>query len=206
MRGRHKAWAAPYLAAHPEFVFAQIDPHDPFFFAPALGLEIGMGKGDFLLGMASKNPNVHYLGLERDVSICGTAGKKLEAANLANLRIAGLDFDAAFETLQGLKFDMIYLNFSDPWPKKRHWKRRLTTKERLLKMASLLKEDGEIRFKSDNLPLYEYTLEQAPLAGLNVVTSTDHYQLAEDDVLTEYEKQFREQGKPITRIVLKKKV
>jgi tRNA (guanine-N7-)-methyltransferase len=100
---------------------------------------------------------------------------------------------------------MIYLNFSDPWPKKRHWKRRLTTKERLLKMASLLKEDGEIRFKSDNLPLYEYTLEQAPLAGLNVVTSTDHYQLAEDDVLTEYEKQFREQGKPITRIVLKKK-
>jgi len=204
VRGRHKKWAAPYLAEHPELVLAPIDPKDPFFEAPSLALEIGMGKGDFILGMAAKNPTVHYLGLERDSSIMGTAAKKVEASALKNIRLRAADFDFAYEEMGSLKFDRIYLNFSDPWPKKRHWKRRLTTKERLLKMGALLKDAGEIVFKSDNVDLYAFTLEQAPLAGFSILDATANYLLLPEDVMTEYEKNFRSQGKAITRIRMAK--
>ncbi|OPZ34888.1 MAG: tRNA (guanine-N(7)-)-methyltransferase [Tenericutes bacterium ADurb.BinA155] len=204
MRGRHKKWAAPYLADHPELVLSPIDPKDPFFSSSKLCLEVGMGKGDFLLGMAQKNPEVHYLGLERDSSIMGTAAKKIAASGLTNIRLRAADFDFAYEEMKSLVFDAIYLNFSDPWPKKRHWKRRLTTKDRLLKMAGMLKENGLIAFKSDNPDLYAFTLEQAPLAGLAILSATSNYQLLPEDVMTEYEKNFRSQGKPITRILMAK--
>ncbi len=114
------------------------------------------------------------------------------------------DFDFLYEKIEDLRFDAIYLNFSDPWPKKRHWKRRLETAERLLKMKSLLADNGKIIFKSDGQELYLFTLEEAEKAGFLVEESTNDYALSEDDVATEYEKSFRAIGKPITRIVLRK--
>ena len=134
----------------------------------------------------------------------GTAAKKVEASALKNIRLRAADFDFAYEEMGSLKFDRIYLNFSDPWPKKRHWKRRLTTKERLLKMGALLKDAGEIVFKSDNVDLYAFTLEQAPLAGFSILDATANYLLLPEDVMTEYEKNFRSQGKAITRIRMAK--
>ena len=204
MRARHKKWAAPYLDAHPEFYLRRIEPNDSFFLASPLYLEIGSGKGDFILGMAAKHPG-HYLALEREISVLGTLGKKLEESGLGNVKVRGADFDDAYEELKEYRFDAIYLNFSDPWPKKKHWKRRLTTSERLAKMASLLKGDGRFLIKTDNEGLYAFTLEQAVLAELTIEMATEDYLFDEEkDAMSEYERNFRKQGMKIHRIVLHK--
>lgn len=204
MRGRHKKWAAPYLDSHPETVFNPVDPKDPFFAEGPLYLEIGIGKGDFIVGMSEKKGG-RWLGLERDVSIMGMAAKKVIEGEKKNVRLRAEDFDLVAEEMDGVKFDAIYLNFSDPWPKKRHAKRRLTERMRLQRIASFLKDDGLIIFKSDNVILYEFTLEEVPEAGLKIVSCTDHYDdPVEDDTMTEYERNFRSQGKPITKIIISK--
>ncbi len=204
MRARHKKWAAPFLEEHGEFALTEINPSDPFFSINPLCLEIGAGKGDFVISMASRFQG-SYLALEREISVLGTAGKKLLQSGLTNVRLLGADFDDAYEQLKPLHFDRIYLNFSDPWPKKKHWKRRLTTKERLLKMASLLKEDGRLVIKTDNDSLYEFTLEQLGLAGLKTLEFTDDYVFDEtQDAMSEYERNFRSQGMKIHRIVASK--
>lgn len=163
-----------------------------------------MGKGDFLIGLSQKQEG-HYLGLERDLSVLATAAKKIEGLSLPNVRLIGGDFDALYESLAHYRFDKIYLNFSDPWPKKRHAKRRLTYHERLKTIASLLKEGGEIVFKTDNPILYESTVEEIPLAGLNIVSNTDRYEFdPEHDAMSEYEARFRGLGQNIHRIIISK--
>ncbi len=204
MRARHKKWAAPFLNDHPEFYLDEIKGEDPFFKSSPLYLEIGSGKGDFIIQMAAKHPG-NYLALEREISVLGTLGKKLAESGLTNVKVRGADFDKVYEELKGISFDAIYLNFSDPWPKKKHWKRRLTTKERLCLMSALLKEDGRFLIKTDNDSLYEFTLEQAPLAGLKIAYSTDDYLFDEEnDAMSEYERNFRSEGKKIHRIILSK--
>lgn len=163
-----------------------------------------MGKGDFIIGLSQKQPG-HYLGLERDLSILATAAKKIEGLDLDNVRLIGGDFDDLFEALGKYRFDKIYLNFSDPWPKKRHAKRRLTYHERLAKIASLLKEGGQIVFKTDNPLLYAFTLEEVPLANLKIVYNTDHYDFDEThDAMSEYEARFRGLGQNIHRVIIEK--
>ncbi len=189
---------------HPETVFNPVDPKDSFFKEGPQYLEIGIGKGDFIVAMSEKKGG-NWLGLERDVSIMGMAAKKVIEAEKKNVRLRADDFDIVAEEMEGLKFDAIYLNFSDPWPKKRHSKRRLTERNRLKRIASFLKDDGLIIFKSDNPILYEFTLEEIPEAGLRIVSNTDNYDKpVEDDAMTEYERNFRSQGKPITRIIIAK--
>ncbi len=205
MRARHKKWAAPFLEEHEEFALKEVDPEDPFFASDKLYLEIGAGKGDFVLGMAKLIPG-NYLALEREISVLGTAGKKLLEQGLSNVRLLGADFDDAYESLKRLRFDAIFLNFSDPWPKKKHWKRRLTTKERLVKMESLLKQGGKIVMKTDNPSLFQFTLEQIPLTGLSLESQTDDYAFdPTQDAMSEYERNFRSQGVKIHRLVADKK-
>ncbi len=202
MRGRYKAWAKPFLNEHPDLVYQSIEGQDAFLSSSPLYLEIGMGKGDFIIGMAKKQPG-NYLGLEREISVMGIAAKKIEAEDLPNIRLRAADFDIVKEEIKDIRFGRIYLYFSDPWPKKRHEKRRLSFAPRLKDIASFLKEGGVIVFKSDNVQLYEFTLEQIPLAGLRILENTDDYLFDEEhDVMSEYEKNFRSQGKPITRIVI----
>ena len=204
MRGRSKPWAKPYLSAHEELVFPEIKADEPFLDYQPKYLEIGMGKGDFIIAMSQKQQG-HYLGLERDLSILATAAKKIESLELNNVRLLGGDFDDLYESLSLYRFDIIYLNFSDPWPKKRHAKRRLTEASRLARIASLLVDNGRIVIKTDNPILYEFTLEQIPLAKLQLVEETDHYVFDErNDAMSEYERRFREVGKPIHRIVVMK--
>ncbi len=205
MRGRYKKWAKPYLEEHPDLVLSSIQKEDPFFQAAPLALEIGAGKGDFVLQMAQKYPETHFLALERDLSVCGIMAKKIEAAEVTNIRVMNADFDRVHDSFQGLKFQTIYLNFSDPWPKKRHEKRRLTTADRLEKMAKLLTENGEIRIKTDNDILYAFTLEQKVDKVLTMVDHQDQYVFDEStDAMSEYERNFRSQGKAIHRIVYRK--
>lgn len=203
MRGRYKKWASPFLEAHPEIVFDVVDPKDPFFSYSPLFLEIGIGKGDFILGMQSKLPG-HYLGLEKDVSVMGMAAKKVVESGATSIKLCADDFDNVYENIKELRFDVIFLNFSDPWPKARHKKRRLTFGPRLLKIVSLLKEGGEIRFKTDNDDLYAYTLEQIEETKLHIVLRQDEYQFDETlDAMSEYERNFRSVGKSIHRLIIK---
>ena len=205
MRGRYKKWAKPYLDDHPDLVLVSLDPSSPFFQVDSLALEIGAGKGDFVLQMAKKYPNTHFLALERDLSVCGIMAKKIEEAEVPNIRVMNADFDRIHDSFQGLRFQTIYLNFSDPWPKKRHEKRRLTTSDRLTKMAKLLVPNGEIRVKTDNDILYAFTLEQKTDPSLTMVTNDANYVFDETtDAMSEYERNFRSQGKSIHRIVYRK--
>lgn len=204
MRARHKSWTTPYLAEHEDKALPKVDPESSFFKSKPLYLEIGMGKGDFILGL-SKIQKGHYLGIEKVVDVLAVATKKLIEDGSEDILLRRGDFDDVYEEIKDLRFEKIYLNFSDPWPKRKHWRRRLTEANRLKRMVSLLEKDGEIRFKSDNVDLYEYTLEQAEIADLEIVYNTDDYILAEDDVMSEYEKNFRSQGVKITRVILKAK-
>ncbi|MCF0113631.1 MAG: tRNA (guanosine(46)-N7)-methyltransferase TrmB, partial [Bacilli bacterium] len=125
-----------------------------------------------------------------------------------NVRLTNADFDFVVEDAPELRFDVIYLNFSDPWPKKKHAKRRLTFLPRLKKILSLLKEEGELRIKTDNDILYAFTLEQiALLEGYIMTVNEEDYVFdAENDSMSEYESAFREEGKKIHRIILKKEI
>lgn len=202
MRGRFKSWAPSLLAEHPEKGI--LGKEDPFLSLPA-DLEIGGGKGMFAIRMARKGRRI--LSLERDVSCAGTFLKRLlaleEEGESLPIRILRKDFDDAGDVVEGHLFSRIYLNFSDPWPKKRHEKRRLTYHERLLRIASFLAPGGEIRFKSDQFPLYEFTLEECGKAGLRVISAEEDYVLdEEEDAMSEYEESFRKEGKRIHRIII----
>ena len=204
MRGRHKAWAAPFMAEHNDIVREKLDPQDPFFSVRPLYLEIGIGKGDFIVGMAARFPG-NYLGLEKEVSIAGMAAKKVVGSGLSNILLRCGDFDVVYEEIASLRFDGIYLNFSDPWPKKKHTKRRLTAKPRLDKMYDLLVPGGFIAIKTDNDGLYEFTLEEIEKTKFKMRLNLEDYPLDEvNDVQTEYERNFRSIGQKIHRIELVK--
>lgn len=205
MRGRFKKWAAPYLDEHDGVVIKEIKAEDPFFQAYKLYLEVGSGKGDFVLGISQKRDG-NYLALERDVSISGILAKKVVESEIANIRVMNDDFDNVYEAIKDtLKFDIIFLNFSDPWPKKKHWKRRLTTRVRLQNMMNILKDGGEIRIKTDNDDLYAFTKEEAETLPLIKVFDTDNYEYDDsDDAMSEYERNFRSMGKNINRLVYRK--
>jgi len=203
MRGRYKKWAVPYLEEHPEYVLTEIPSNDEFFKSEKTYLEIGIGKGDFINGI-SRIYEGHYLGIEREVSIIAMAARKVVEGERNDIKLICNDFDVLYDSLTNYKFDKIFLNFPDPWPKKRHEKRRLLTKERISKMLALLKDDGELRFKTDNDLLWAFTKEQLEEGKFNVVSLDEDYQPAEDDVQTEYEKNFRSKGKNIYRLILKK--
>lgn len=204
MRGRHKAWAAPYMAQHNEIVKETIDPKDPFFSTRPLFLEIGIGKGDFIVGMSQKVEG-HYLGLEKEVSIAGMAARKVVDAGLSNVMLRCGDFDFVLPEIESLRFDGIFLNFSDPWPKKRHTKRRLTEHHRLNQMYDLLVPGGFLAIKTDNDGLFAFTLEEIAETKFITKQVQEDYPLDEvNDVQTEYERNFRSLGQKIHRIDLLK--
>jgi tRNA (guanine-N7-)-methyltransferase len=204
VRARHKKWAAPYLEEHPEIVITSIEGHESFFSKSPLYLEIGAGKGDFVMAMSSRGG--YWLALEREISICGLLAKKLVDAETKNVLLFPADFDVASEMMKNLSFDGIYLNFSDPWPKKKHWKRRLTERHRLAVMASLLKDGGFIAIKTDNDSLYEYTKLEAEACPLTLEEDQFDYAFDETkDAMSEYERNFRAEKLPIHRLVYRKK-
>ncbi len=167
-------------------------------------LEIGMGKGKFLLQLAEQNPDINYIGIEKYSSVLIRALQKREEYEGENIYFLRMDAENIPDIFKEGEIDRIYLNFSDPWPKERHAKRRLTSKEFFSRYDRILKKDGVVIFKTDNRELFDFSLEQVPLAGWKLKNYTydlHHSEYAEGNIMTEYEEKFSAQGKPICRLV-----
>ncbi len=164
-------------------------------------IEIGTGKGKFIIGKALENPNINFIGIEKYDSPLVSAVKKLEELELNNLKL--ICFDALeIEEVFDHEIDKIYLNFSDPWPKKRHTKRRLTSSVFLNKYESLFKNEKRIEMKTDNDDLYEFSIESLIENGYDVIKTDTNYL---DTIRTEYEDKFISLGKNINYISVVKK-
>lgn len=167
-------------------------------------IEIGMGKGKFIIQLATLNPHINYVGIEKYSSVLIRAIEKRSEVELSNLCFIRFDAEEIMEIFDENEISRIYLNFSDPWPKERHAKRRLTSKEFLSKYDKCLKAEGEVIFKSDNRPLFEFSLEEVVNAGWILKNNTfdlHHSEYMEGNVMTEYEEKFSSMGNPIHRLV-----
>ena len=168
-------------------------------------VEIGMGKGRFLYEMASLHPDINYIGIEKYSSVLLRALEKMEELEISNICFIRMDAEEIGEVFDKDEVSKIYLNFSDPWPKDRHAKRRLTSRQFLGRYDSILKKDGVIEFKTDNRPLFDFSLEEAPEAGWKVVKHTfdlHNSDMAEGNVMTEYEEKFSSMGNPIHKMII----
>ena len=169
-------------------------------------LEIGMGKGNFLLGMCLNHPDINYIGVEKYSSVICSAIKKINEYELDNLKILNIDIMDIPQYLYG-KIKTIYLNFSDPWPKKRNTKRRLTSENFLKLYDNLFKDEKHIILKTDNDDFYEFSKESLLSYGYKIINET--YDLHNSDITdslkTEYEEKFSSQGVKIKYIEVIKK-
>lgn len=205
MRTKYKQWAVDYLDEHPEHVINNINEMDEFLSSKKIAFEIGSGKGDFILQMAKNNPDVNYLAIERVKTVAGMMLKKLVEEEINNVKVFPNDANILFDELKDNSIDTIYLNFVDPWPKKRHEKRRLTYLKCLNQYYRILKKDGLIAFKSDNDGLFEYSVEQFEQTLFKAIEIEEDYVFDEkDDAMSEYETKFRNLGQKIHRIVMRK--
>lgn len=204
MRTKFKQWAVDYLDEHPEIVIEKLD-FDSSFFKNSLNIEIGSGKGDFIASIAQKRNNENFIAVERVRTIAGMMAKKLVDLEIKNVRVFPNDFQLAIDTIPDKTFDNIYLNFVDPWPKKRHEKRRLTYPKFLEQYYRILKKNGKLLFKSDNDGLFEYSVEQLENSKFKVeIKEFDYQNDLENDALTEYETKFRAKNQKIHRIIASK--
>lgn len=170
-----------------------------------LHVEIGMGKGDFIIAMAKKYPDVNFVGIEMYESVVCRALKKLESEHLDNVKIICIDAIALGEIFAN-EIDTIYLNFSDPWPKKRHAKRRLTAETYLKIYDNLLKDNGLIIQKTDSVLLFESSIISLSQHGYVIDDiSLDLHNSERDNVMTEYERKFSSQGIKINYLKAHKK-
>lgn len=171
-----------------------------------LQIEIGMGKGRFIMALAEQNPDINFIGIEKYSSVLLRAIQKMEQNELPNLKFIRMDAEEITEVFEKGEVDKIYLNFSDPWPKDRHAKRRLPSKEFLQRYDEILKKDGFIEFKTDNRDLFDFAVEQLEPAGwkAKVITYDLHSDpvLNEGNIMTEYEEKFSSIGNPICKYII----
>ena len=178
-------------------------------------IEIGMGKGQFLLTLARRNPEINYIGIERYSSVLLRAVEKYEKFSadtqkpLPNIRFICMDAREITEVFAPGEVGKIYLNFSDPWPKARHAKRRLTSREFLARYEKILVDRGEVEFKTDNRTLFDFSLEEIRDAGWTLLACTYDLhrdaRLSQGNVMTEYEEKFSGMGKPICKLIAARK-
>ncbi|MEH7437579.1 tRNA (guanosine(46)-N7)-methyltransferase TrmB [Neobacillus drentensis] len=210
MRLRHKPWAKDKLDQHPQFVVANPEMHkgnwhNVFEKNQPLHIEVGTGKGQFITGMAKANPDINYIGIELHVSVIVAALDRLIEADLPNLKLLNVNAADLGKYFTKNDVDRVYLNFSDPWPKSRHEKRRLTYKDFLKLYEDILVDGGEIHFKTDNQGLFEYSLTSFSAYGLllKYVSLDFHNSGYEGNIMTEYEQKFSEMGQRIYRSEVK---
>lgn len=167
-------------------------------------IEIGMGKGKFIMELASQNPDINYIGIEKYSSVLIRALEKREALESDNLMFLRMDAENIEDYFAPEEVARIYLNFSDPWPKDRHSKRRLTSREFLKRYDKILAKDGILQFKTDNRPLFDFSLEEIKESGwiLDEYTFNLHKNgPAANNIMTEYEEKFYNLGNPICKLV-----
>lgn len=169
-----------------------------------LHVEVGTGKGRFVSQMALRDSHINYLGIERELEVIYYALEKAKEAEIANLRLMEADVARLEELFAPGEIDRLFINFCDPWPKKRHAKRRLTHVDFLALYRRVVKKGGEIHFKTDNRGLFDFSLEQFAEAGLPVkeVTFDLAAEARPDNIMTEYEEKFSGKGTPICRCVV----
>ena len=167
-----------------------------------LHIEIGCGKGGFITQLAQANPDVNYIAIEKLIDVLILAAEKVEAQGLTNVRFILGDAAMLNEMFCDGEASRIYINFCDPWHKNRHSKRRLTYKEFLEYYRKVLKKDGAIYFKTDNKPLFEFSLNSFCDNNYNLknITLDLHSSDYKGNIMTEYEKYFSEMGNPIYRL------
>ncbi|WP_283153853.1 tRNA (guanosine(46)-N7)-methyltransferase TrmB [Guptibacillus hwajinpoensis] len=206
MRQRNKPWAEDMFAKNPQFVPTNPTDRkgnwkDVFDNSNPIHLEVGTGKGQFIIGMARQNPDVNYVGLELSSSVMVSALEKLIEEDVPNVRLLNENAQDLSTIFEENEVSRVYLNFSDPWPKNRHEKRRLTNKTFLDLYRNVMKPNGEVHFKTDNQGLFEYSLHSFSLYGmiLNQVSLNLHQSNMEDNVMTEYEEKFSSKGSRIYR-------
>lgn len=194
------------LASH-KGKWAQVFPKDQ-----PLHIEVGMGKGRFLMDMAKLHPEINYVGIEMYDSVLLRALQKRErlegeGEKLTNLMFMCIDARLLPEIFEKGEVQKIYLNFSDPWPKARHAKRRLTSREFLARYEQILADDGVVEFKTDNKGLFEFSLEEVEAAGWKLLAHTfdlhNQAEMMEGNVMTEYEEKFSSMGNPICKLIAK---
>ena len=175
-------------------------------------IEIGMGKGQFLLTLAKQNPDINYIGIERYSSVLLRALEKFdteEFMELQNIRFICMDAFELPEVFALGEVAKIYLNFSDPWPKSRHANRRLTSTRFFGQYDKVLVGNGVVEFKTDNRPLFEFSLEQVEEAGWRLLAHTfdlhNDLVMNEGNVMTEYEEKFSSMGNPIHKLIATRK-
>lgn len=174
-----------------------------------LHIEIGMGKGRFIMELATLHPKINYIGIEKYSSVLLRAIQKMEQNELPNLKFIRMDAEDITEVFEKEEVDRIYLNFSDPWPKDRHAKRRLPSKEFLARYDRILKKEGRLEFKTDNRDLFDFALEELPLAGWEAekITFDLHHdeEMNRGNIMTEYEERFSALGNPICKYIIYRK-
>ena len=180
--------------------------HEIFGNSNPIHIEIGMGKGKFIHTMAKEPPHINYVGIEKYSSVLLRAIQKMQEDTLPNLKFIRMDAEDIAKVFAQGEVDRIYLNFSDPWPKDRHAKRRLPSREFLARYDRILKKDGYLEFKTDNRQLFDFAVEQLEPAGwkAEVITFDLHGNetLMQGNVMTEYEEKFSSMGNPICKYII----
>lgn len=171
-------------------------------------IEIGMGKGQFIMKLAKEHPDINYIGIERYSSVLLRALQKMEIEPLPNIRFLCMDASIITEVFDNEEVAKIYLNFSDPWPKERHAKRRLTSRQFFERYDKILAGNGVVEFKTDNDDLFAFSMEEVAEAGwtLDAHTFDLHHDpvLNEGNVMTEYEEKFSSLGHPIHKLIARR--
>lgn len=171
-------------------------------------IEIGMGKGQFIMQLAKEHPDINYIGIERYSSVLLRALQKMEIEPLPNIRFLCMDASIITEVFDKEEVAKIYLNFSDPWPKERHAKRRLTSRQFFERYDKILARNGVVEFKTDNDDLFAFSMEEVAEAGwtLDAHTFDLHHDpvLNKGNVMTEYEEKFSSLGHPIHKLIARR--
>lgn len=207
MRVRKRKGAEEHLANNPHYVILNPEDakgrwHDVFGNDRPIHIEVGSGKGGFITGMALKNPDINYIGIDIQLSVLSYALDKVLASEVPNVKLLRVDGSSLTNYFEDGEVDMMYLNFSDPWPKTKHEKRRLTYKDFLDTYKRILPEHGEIHFKTDNRGLFEYSLASFSQYGMTLrqIWLDLHASNYEGNVVTEYEEKFSNKGQVIYRV------
>ncbi|MBF0814222.1 MULTISPECIES: tRNA (guanosine(46)-N7)-methyltransferase TrmB [Staphylococcus] len=209
MRMRYKPWAEDYLKKEPNIVdldgshAGQIS--DWFDNDQPIYIEIGSGMGQFITTLAAQNPEINFISMEREKSVMVKVLDKVLDQGLTNIKLICNDAIELNEYFKDEEISRIYLNFSDPWPKKRHTKRRLTYHTYLALYKQVLKKDGELHFKTDNRGLFAYSLESMSQFGMyfTKINLNLHQEDVETNIETEYERKFSDKGSRIYRMEAK---
>ena len=198
MRGRKKPWAQDFIAAHEELKFNKDEKLDK-----PLTLEVGIGKGDFIVNNAKANKDYIHIGVELNESIYAIAMKKIVNENIDNIKMLNTKALDLPLLINENSISKLYLNFSDPWPQNGYRKRRLVHPLHLEVFESLLKDNGELIFKTDNFKLFEMAVANFKIRNYEITFLSYDYQTVEKDYVSEYEARFRSLGQPIYRIAAK---